>query len=64
MTGESKPQLRTTHFTHIDPIESRNLVFLSTLVVEGSGAGVVITTGDRSFMGRITSLTASKTHFS
>jgi magnesium-transporting ATPase (P-type) len=59
VTGESKPQIRTTTFTHIDPIESKNLVFLSTLVVEGSGAGVVIMTGDRTFMGRITSLTSS-----
>lgn len=60
LTGESKPQLRTTFFTHLDPLESKNLAFLGTLVIEGSGTGVVIRTGDRSFMGRIASLTSGK----
>ncbi|CAF0971223.1 unnamed protein product [Brachionus calyciflorus] len=58
LTGESKPQLRTTYFTHLDPLESKNLAFLGTLVIEGCGTGVVIRTGDRSFMGRIASLTS------
>lgn len=58
LTGESKPQLRTTDWTHIDPLESRNLVFLSTLVIEGSGSGIVLKTGDSSFMGQIANLTS------
>lgn len=58
LTGESKPQHRTTYFTHLDPLETKNIAFLSTLVIEGSGTGVVIKTGDRSFMGRIAYLTS------
>jgi sodium/potassium-transporting ATPase subunit alpha len=58
LTGESQRQLRTTECTNPDPTETSNLAFLGTLVVEGSGAGVVIRTGDASFMGRIANLTS------
>ena len=53
MTGESDPQPRSPEFTHIDPLQTQNLVFLSTLVVEGNGQGIVIKTGDRTLMGQI-----------
>ena len=45
LTGESDPQPRSPEFTSTDPLQTENLVFLSTLVVEGSGIGIVIRTG-------------------
>lgn len=58
LTGESEPQIRTTEFTHDNPLETRNLAFFSTNVVEGTCRGVVIATGDETVMGRIANLTA------
>lgn len=56
LTGESKPQARTDEPTHDEPLESKNLAFMSTNCVEGKGVGIVIATGDRSVMGRIAGL--------
>ncbi|KAM8701649.1 hypothetical protein ACLKA7_005522 [Drosophila subpalustris] len=44
LTGESEPQIRTTEFTHDNPLETRNLAFFSTNVLEGTCRGVVIAT--------------------
>ena len=35
LTGESEPQTRTCESTHDNPLETRNLAFFSTNVVEG-----------------------------
>ncbi|CAF3354470.1 unnamed protein product [Rotaria socialis] len=56
LTGESEPQIRTKEMTHENPLETKNLAFLSTFAVEGTAKGVVIRTGDRSAMGRIANL--------
>ncbi|KAH8888990.1 calcium ATPase [Thozetella sp. PMI_491] len=40
-------------------LESRNIALMGTMVVNGSGVGVVVLTGPRSVMGRIASATAS-----
>ncbi|CAF2112334.1 unnamed protein product [Rotaria magnacalcarata] len=56
LTGESEPQIRTKEMTHENPLETKNLAFLSTFAVEGTAKGVVIRTGDRSVMGRIANL--------
>lgn len=56
LTGESEPQSRGSEFTHENPLETRNLAFFSTSVVEGTAKGVVINCGDRSVMGRIAGL--------
>ncbi|XP_017872777.1 PREDICTED: sodium/potassium-transporting ATPase subunit alpha-like isoform X1 [Drosophila arizonae] len=58
LTGESEPQIRTTEFSHENPLETKNLAFFSTNVLEGNCRGVVIATGDRTVMGRIANLTA------
>lgn len=60
LTGESDPQPRSTEFTHVDPLRTQNLVFLSTLIVEGNGLGIVIKTGDRTIMGQIAYLVSGK----
>ncbi|KAG9509343.1 Sodium/potassium-transporting ATPase subunit alpha, partial [Fragariocoptes setiger] len=58
LTGESEPQTRISEATHDNPIETKNLAFMSTNCVEGKGMGIVIATGDRSIMGRIAGLAA------
>ncbi|KAM4644546.1 LOW QUALITY PROTEIN: sodium/potassium-transporting ATPase subunit alpha-2-like [Amazona ochrocephala] len=55
LTGESEPQTRSPEFTHENPLETRNICFFSTNCVEGT-ARIVISTGDRTVMGRIASL--------
>uniref|UniRef100_T1IZN6 Sodium/potassium-transporting ATPase subunit alpha n=1 Tax=Strigamia maritima TaxID=126957 RepID=T1IZN6_STRMM len=56
LTGESEPQSRTAEFTNENPLETKNLAFFSTNAVEGTCRGLVISTGDRTVMGRIANL--------
>lgn len=35
LTGESRPITRTPEYTHINPLETKNLAFFSTNAVEG-----------------------------
>lgn len=59
LTGESDPQTRKwTPSTKI-PAEAENLAFFGTLCVKGKGVGVVINTGDSTFMGRTAKLASS-----
>merc|ERR1711970_696518 len=55
-TGESEPQLRTPEFTHENPLETRNIGFVSTNAVEGTAVGMVVNIGDNTVMGRIAGL--------
>ncbi|CAI5447938.1 unnamed protein product [Caenorhabditis angaria] len=57
LTGESDPQTRNTKFTSKNPLETKNLCLFSTSVLEGSGEGIVVLTGDRTVVGRIAALT-------
>lgn len=56
LTGESEPQLRNYEYTSDNFLETQNLVFFSTYCVEGVARGLVISTGDRTVMGRIAAL--------
>lgn len=56
MTGESEPQSRTAEYTNENPLETKNLAFFSTNAVEGTCRGIVVSTGDRTVMGRIANL--------
>ncbi|GAB6025395.1 hypothetical protein CHUAL_011140 [Chamberlinius hualienensis] len=56
LTGESEAQSRNVEFTNDNPLETKNLAFFSTNAVEGTCRGIVIQTGDRTFMGRIANL--------
>ena len=56
LTGESEPQSRSPECTNPNPLETKNIAFFSTNCVEGTGRGIVISTGDRTFMGRIANL--------
>jgi sodium/potassium-transporting ATPase subunit alpha len=59
ITGESEPQSRKSVCTDEDPLETKNLMFFGTQIPEGSCTGVIIQTGDHTFMGRIASLAMS-----
>merc|ERR1712179_821356 len=56
LTGESEPQLRTPEYTHENPLETKNLAFFSTNIVEGTCIGMVVNIGDNTVMGRIAGL--------
>ncbi|CAF1133694.1 unnamed protein product, partial [Didymodactylos carnosus] len=56
LTGESEPQSRSSEYTSLNALETKNLAFLSTFAVEGNADGIVVRTGDRSVMGRIANL--------
>ncbi|XP_065649801.1 sodium/potassium-transporting ATPase subunit alpha-like isoform X3 [Hydra vulgaris] len=56
LTGESEPQSRNIECTSDNPIETKNLGFFSTNVVEGDGVGIVVKIGMKTVMGRIANL--------
>jgi sodium/potassium-transporting ATPase subunit alpha len=59
LTGESEPQLRTTHPTDARLLDSRNAVFSGTSVEAGRGKAVVFATGMHTEIGRTAALTQS-----
>ncbi|XP_063038198.1 LOW QUALITY PROTEIN: potassium-transporting ATPase alpha chain 1 [Melospiza melodia melodia] len=56
LTGESEPQTRSPECTHDSHLETRNIAFFSTMCLEGTATGLVISTGERTVIGRIASL--------
>jgi len=56
LTGESEPQERKTDSTHDNILESKNVLFYGTLIVEGEGKGIVLNVGDKTEMGKIADL--------
>lgn len=62
LTGESEPIKigpDCGEKGYDNPLDSKNLIFFSSLCIEGSGKGVVIRTGKNTFMGKIADLAAS-----
>merc|ERR1711971_1539336 len=59
LTGESDALKRDWKPSNETPAESPNLCFLGTLIVNGKGQGIVIATGDETFMGRTAQLASS-----
>jgi sodium/potassium-transporting ATPase subunit alpha len=53
LTGESKPMKCTIIATNENLIETTNMVFYSSLIVEGNGEALVVATGDQTILGRI-----------
>ena len=60
LTGESEPVELCDHNTSQNPMESRNVAFNGSLVVQGEAFGIVIRTGDRTMIGQIAGLTANE----
>jgi sodium/potassium-transporting ATPase subunit alpha len=59
LTGESDAIAITVESHHDLPLESRNIVFNSSLVMNGEGIGIVIRTGDHTLIGSIAALASS-----
>jgi len=56
LTGNEDPFLRTPEFSSENPLETRNLVFMNTLAVQGSCVGMVCEIGANTVFGRIAGL--------
>jgi sodium/potassium-transporting ATPase subunit alpha len=59
LTGESKPIKCTINATNENLLETSNMVFYSSLIVEGNGEALVVATGDQTILGRVSKLTRS-----
>lgn len=60
LTGESKAITCTTECTDPNMVESRNIVYCSSMIEQGSGEGVVIATGDQTIIGRMSRMIQGK----
>ena len=61
LTGESVPITATVEPDSDEQLEAHNVVFNSSMCVEGEGFGIVIRTGDDTLIGQIAKLTTSTT---
>ena len=57
LTGESEAIEGTIECTDDKYVESKNIAYMTTLVTQGQGKGVVVATGDNTMMGKIAGLT-------
>ncbi|KAG0269147.1 hypothetical protein DFQ27_004720 [Actinomortierella ambigua] len=60
LTGESEPIEAATEATDENFLETRNVAFMGTLLVQGSCSGVVVLKGNDTLMGRINRLTTNR----
>uniref|UniRef100_A0AC34PW81 Cation-transporting P-type ATPase N-terminal domain-containing protein n=1 Tax=Panagrolaimus sp. JU765 TaxID=591449 RepID=A0AC34PW81_9BILA len=61
LTGENEPVSKSPEKTSDNPLETKNLMFFGTNVVEGNGKGLVFLTGDHTYMGKLAGLTMNVT---
>ncbi len=52
LTGESKPIKCTIAASNNNLLEATNMVFYSSLIVEGNGEALVVATGDQTILGK------------
>lgn len=57
LTGESAPVTCTIKCTDLNFMESTNIIFYSSFVVQGAGEGLVINTGDETVLGQVGKMT-------
>jgi sodium/potassium-transporting ATPase subunit alpha len=57
LTGESAPVTCTLKCTNMNLMESTNIIFYSSLVVQGAGEAIVINIGDATVIGQIGKMT-------
>ncbi|MDN6428575.1 MAG: magnesium-translocating P-type ATPase [Propionibacterium sp.] len=65
LTGESRPQDKTAHAQDTSPedlLHSRNVCFMGTSVLSGSGLGVVVSTGRDTYFGAMAHAVESVEH--
>ena len=58
LTGESEAIEGTIECTDEKYVESKNIAYMTTLVTQGQGKGLVVATGDNTMMGKIAGLTS------
>jgi sodium/potassium-transporting ATPase subunit alpha len=59
LTGESEAVEGTVECTDDRYVESKNMAYMTSLVTCGLGKGIVVATGNNTFMGKIATLTSS-----
>ncbi len=59
LTGESAPVTCTLKCTNMNFMESTNIIFYSSLIVQGAGEAIVINTGDATVLGQVGKMTRS-----
>ena len=59
LTGESEAVEGTVQCTDDRYVESKNMAYMTALVTSGHGKGIVVATGNNTFMGKIATLTTS-----
>ncbi|CAF1022502.1 unnamed protein product [Adineta steineri] len=57
LTGESAPIICTIKCTNRNFLESTNIIFYSSLVVQGTGEAIVVNTGDSTILGQVGKMT-------
>ncbi len=57
LTGESDAVEGSVYCTDENYLETQNIAFMTTLITNGQGKGVVVATGDQTMMGKIAGLT-------
>ena len=57
LTGESEPIEGTVDCTDDKYTESKNITYMTTLITNGKGKGIVVSVGDNTYMGKIANLT-------
>ncbi|ORY05439.1 calcium ATPase [Basidiobolus meristosporus CBS 931.73] len=59
LTGESDPITGTVEMTDENYLESRNIALMGTLVTNGEGIALVVSTGDQTVMGKVAKLSSN-----
>ncbi|KAJ2723100.1 hypothetical protein GGI07_002859 [Coemansia sp. Benny D115] len=62
LTGAADPTIGTVEFTNANYLETRNMAMMGGAVTQGLCTGVVVTTGDRTVLGRLSRLTQHHRH--
>jgi len=57
--GESEPQKVSTEKTHDNPLETQNIVFATTKLVQGACTGIVTNVGKNTVIGRLSGLSTT-----
>lgn len=57
LTGENEAIESSVHHTDESYLESKNIAFMTTLITNGQGKGVVVAVGEQTMIGKITKLT-------
>jgi sodium/potassium-transporting ATPase subunit alpha len=60
LTGDSDPEDLSTNLLHDDPTKTRNVAFYKTNLLKGNFQGIVIRTGERTLIARISTTSQTK----